>query len=227
MRICLFDIDGTLLLSGKAGQRAIEHVLQERYSLTTPVEGIQTAGRTDMAIMYDLLNYYEIEPTRERLVEFQNFYLEQLPIELERCRGEVLPGVVECLEELHSHPEIQVGLLTGNLARGALLKITHYNLQQYFTFGTYGDHHINRDDVARQALDQIRSEQGAHFPTEHVWIIGDTPADVQCARAINANVIAVATGVIPHHELKSSAPDFLVHDLTEISMLNLLFPVTD
>ncbi|QDU82259.1 Phosphoglycolate phosphatase [Polystyrenella longa] len=227
VRICLFDIDGTLLLSGRAGQRAIETVLRDRYNLTKPVEGINTAGRTDMAILYDLLQYYEIEPTVERIREFQNFYLEQLPIELERCPGEVLPGVIDRLEELQDHPDVHLGLLTGNLARGASLKINHYRLQHFFTFGSYGDHHINRDDVAREALVDIRQRFGGDVQSENIWIIGDTPADVQCAHAISARAVAVATGIYSTEELAPAEPDVLINDLTEVNLLKVLFGEDD
>lgn len=223
MRICLFDIDGTLLLSGRAGQKAIEAVLRDQYQLTTPVEGIHTAGRTDMAILYDLLQYYDIEPTIDRLREFQNYYLEQLPLELGRAQGGVLPGVIDRLEEVHAHPEVEVGLLTGNLARGAQLKIEHYRLQQYFTFGSYGDHHINRDDVARDAFELIRAQFGDDIQPDQIWIIGDTPSDVLCARAIHARSLAVATGIYSREELAESQPDVLLNDLTEIRLHQLLF----
>ncbi|MCA9041059.1 MAG: HAD hydrolase-like protein, partial [Planctomycetaceae bacterium] len=170
-----------------------------------------------------LLLYYEIEPTLERLREFQNYYIEQLPIELERCTGEVLPGVIDRLEEVHQHPDVHVGLLTGNLEQGAHLKINHYGLQHYFAFGSYGDHHRNRDDVARDALDRIRQQFGEQIQSEQVWVIGDTPSDVLCAQAIQARSLAVATGVFSREELVASSPDLLVNNLTEISLLNLLF----
>jgi phosphoglycolate phosphatase-like HAD superfamily hydrolase len=109
---------------------------------------------------------------------------------------------------------VLLGLLTGNFAEGARLKLTHYGLIDHFRFGGYGDEHSDRDDVAREAY---RLAQSYHPPIkpEHVWVIGDTPADIRCGRAIGAKVLAVGTGMFETSELEPHHPDVLLDDLSQ------------
>lgn len=223
MRICLFDIDGTLLDTGGAGQVAMEDAITRVLKTDQPVSGISYAGRTDRAIMLDILNFYEIEPSQEFFERFQQTYLSLLHEKLKEISGVILPGVEETLNELEQHDEVHLGLLTGNFAEGAFLKTNHFGIDHYFTLGSYGDHHSNRDDVARQALQQIHSKHGTSVESNQLWVIGDTPADVQCARAIGANVIAVATGIFSRETLQQANPDILVDNLTEISFPDEIF----
>jgi phosphoglycolate phosphatase len=208
MYVLLFDIDGTLLRSGGAGQAAMEAAVAREFGHDRPATGLTTAGRTDFAITSELFAHYGLavdEPTWRR---FQEAYLELLPSHLAGKSGLVLPGVLHLLELLAAREDVAVGLLTGNFERGAQMKLAHFALEHHFTFGSYGDHHTSRDDVARQALRHIQREH-PHVPVERVWVIGDTPADIQCARAIGAKVLAVATGMFPAVELAAHGPDLL------------------
>jgi phosphoglycolate phosphatase len=212
MYVLLFDIDGTLLGSGGAGQAAMEAALKREFGHDRPVTGISTAGRTDHAITSELFAYYGItldEPTWQR---FQSAYFELLPCHLTGRTGLVLPGVLHLLELLANRRDVAVGLLTGNFERGAQLKLAHFAIKHHFTFGSYGDHHSSRDDVAREALQHIRRLHPG-VPVERVWVIGDTPADIQCARAIGAKVLAVATGLFSATELAPHTPDLLRESL--------------
>jgi phosphoglycolate phosphatase-like HAD superfamily hydrolase len=111
---------------------------------------------------------------------------------------------------------VTLGLLTGNFQSGAWLKLEHYALHDYFDFGGFGDRHVNRNDVARDAFELIRRRLGADFDPADVWVVGDTPADVECARAIGANSIAVATGIFTAEELAAENPNFLWDDLADV-----------
>jgi phosphoglycolate phosphatase-like HAD superfamily hydrolase len=206
MHVLLLDIDGTLLSSGGAGQAAMEAALEREFGAVRPIEGIAYAGRTDHAITRDLFDYYALEQTAERRLRFQQTYFELLPQYLSRREGLILPGVLELLELLTTRDDIAVGLLTGNFRHGAGLKLRHYAIDHHFTFGGYGDEHHDRDDVAREALRQAEAKVGRDAIDE-VWVIGDTPADVRCARAIRAKVLAVATGHYTVPELEACAPD--------------------
>ena len=215
MLVLLFDIDGTLLNSGGSGQAAMEAVLQRDFGANRPVVGIATAGRTDRAITADLLTFCEVptdELTRER---FLAAYLAELPLHLARQQGVVLPGVRELLSALAGREDVVIGLLTGNFAEGARVKLAHFELHHHFAFGGYGDHHPDRDDVARVARELVR-ERHPHVVDERVWVIGDTPADIRCARAIGAKVLAVATGIYAAAELEPHAPDVLLQDLSDV-----------
>lgn len=224
MHICLFDIDGTLLDTGGAGQRSILHMLEEEFQVTAPVEGIPTAGRTDYAIMEDLFQYFGIPNTSENRKRFETAYLDLLSEKLKEQDGRVLPGIKSILEALSKLAHVDIGLLTGNFEHGARKKLEHYDLIHFFDFGAYGDHHADRNDVAQEAVNQI---QKRHTPetvaAASVWVIGDTPSDIQCARAIDANVIAVATGVYPLEDLKNCEPDYLFAHFEEIEPLLSLF----
>ncbi|MDA1014396.1 MAG: haloacid dehalogenase-like hydrolase [Planctomycetota bacterium] len=218
MRILLFDIDGTLLNTGGAGQMAMEAALQSSFGVTEKASGIPYAGRTDFGITRDLFQFHGIEDSAESWRGFLAAYCEQLPKALAKRDGLILPGVVELLHRLSKTTGVELGLLTGNLKAGATLKLAHYDLDHHFDFGAFGDNHEHRDDVAREALDIIRRHFDPHQPDD-VWVIGDTPADVQCARAINAKVVGVATGTYTFAELDSCRPDYLFDDFGNVQKL--------
>lgn len=214
MRVVLFDIDGTLLLTGGAGQQAMERALALEFGVTRPTENIAAAGRTDRAITSDLFQFHGIENTPEIWDRFEQAYYRQLPQALAELDGEVLPGIRELLDTLHQNENITLGLLTGNFQEGAWLKLKHYRIDHYFQFGGFGDHHHSRDDVAHLAFSETHRHVGLPVDAERVWVIGDTPADVTCARAIGARVAAVATGIFSYEELAQTQPDCLLHDLS-------------
>jgi phosphoglycolate phosphatase-like HAD superfamily hydrolase len=112
-------------------------------------------------------------------------------------------------------PNVAVGLLTGNVRDGARTKLGHFGLYEHFQFGGFGDHHFDRDDVARDALAAVHACVGSHCTADRIWVIGDTPLDVRCARAIGARVAAVATGLHSCEQLAASEPDLLFDDLSD------------
>lgn len=223
MHFCLFDIDGTLLNSGGAGQAAMEAALKTMFGAHDPVHGISTAGRTDRAIVTDLFSFFEIDFSEAVWNEFLEAYLKELPTHLATRDGSVLPGVVEILEALDVREDVVLGLLTGNFARGAQAKLSHFQIDHYFPFGGFGDVHHHRNDVAREAVKMLKEYHPDPFHPDQVWVIGDTPADVECGRAIGAKVIAVATGLYSGEELQAAAPDFLFADFSNPKELLALF----
>lgn len=224
--VCLFDIDGTLLNSGGAGQHAMEMALLEVFGVTGPYEDIPAAGRTDKAITTDLFNHHGIDPSPEHWDRFLSSYLKHLPEALTTRDGRVLPGIVELLDLLASQSDATLGLLTGNFRVGADLKLQHYHLNHFFMFGGFGDHDHHRDDVARTALREACRHLNREVPGEQVWVIGDTPSDITCGRAIGARTVAVATGIFTWEQLNAQQPDFLFEDFSEAStVLNCLLHV--
>jgi phosphoglycolate phosphatase len=216
MITCLFDIDGTLLASGGAGKAALESSLTEEFDVTLRTE-IPYSGRTDRAIARDLLRFHDIDDSLENWQKLLAGYLARLPERLNRHQGRVLPGILALLQELQRRGDVAIGLLTGNVRAGARVKLGHYQLYERFSFGGFGDHHFDRDDVAREALAAVRAHVGPHVKPEGIWVIGDTPLDVRCARAIGARVVAVATGVHGYRELVASSADLTLHDLSDPS----------
>jgi len=216
-RVFLFDIDGTLLDSGRASQAAMEEALQVEFGVQKHQYEIPTAGRTDRSIISDLLASHNLEATEEQFRNFRDRYVEFLPKHLQQRGGRILPGVEKFLDLITGRltdPTAElVGLLTGNFEQSGWIKVRHFNLSHHFTFGAFGDHHRQRDDVARDAASLVK--QKGISETKKIWIIGDTPADVQCARAIGARVLAVASGVYSREALKQSMPDFLVENFRD------------
>lgn len=214
MHVCLFDIDGTLLNTGGAGQAAMEAAMREQFGEREPVAGISYAGRTDRGIIQDIFRFYGLELSEDVRATFIAAYLRHLPAELACRPGLILPGVVELLSHLHKRDDVTLGLLTGNLLEGARRKLQHHGLDDYFDFalGAFGDEHVDRDDVARAALAVLSKHApiADRMSLERLWVIGDTPADVRCARAIGAKALAVATGIYSRDELEGSGPDRLV-----------------
>ena len=215
MFVCLFDIDGTLLSSGGAGKAAMAEGMATAFGVPAYADGIPFSGRTDRAIARDLLRFHDIADTPEHGERLVHGYLRRLPAALAKHNGQVLPGIAALLQKLAQRDDVAVGLLTGNIREGARVKLGHFGLVDHFAFGGFGDHHFDRDDVAREALAAVRQRYGPDVRTQRIWVIGDTPLDVQCARAIGAKSLAVATGGFTRAHLEPHGPTWLVENLSD------------
>ena len=147
---------------------------------------------------------------------FLQLYLELLAHELPHGQGRVLPGVLELLERAENGTDITLGLLTGNLRRGAQLKLEHYQLWHFFAFGAFADDHHDRNELGAFALTRAHEGTGEKFLPAQVDVIGDTGHDIACGRAFGARTIAIATGTWPRARLAEYAPDFLFDDLSDV-----------
>lgn len=226
MHTLLFDIDGTLISTGGAGGAALTGCFSEEFAIDEPAR-VEFSGRTDRAIASNLFDAHDIEDTEENWQTLRQGYIARLGDELPQRPGRVLPGVKELLESLSRLEDVAVGLLTGNVLTGAKIKLDHFGIFSHFSFGGYGDVHRSRDDVARSALEAARGHLGADFCAERVWVIGDTPHDITCARAVQARVLAVATGIHPSAELAAAAPDALHSDLSDTDLIQQLLLSSD
>ena len=213
MHVLLFDIDGTLINSGRAGRAAFYATLEHEFQLPAPHHNVAFRGRTDRSIIVDLFHSHGIEYTQENVERFFTAYLQQLPLMLHGRGGIVLPGVAALLEALAIRDDVAVGLLTGNMRRGAGVKLGHFDLMRHFHFGGFGDVHLDRNHVAADALRVAREFLKRDVAPDRIWVIGDTPLDIRCARAIGANAVAVATGGYTLEELRVAKPDLLLADL--------------
>jgi phosphoglycolate phosphatase-like HAD superfamily hydrolase len=215
MLVCLFDIDGTLLSSGGAGKAAMERALHTEFDVPATSGGTPFSGRTDRAIARDLFALHGIPESATTWQRFLSAYLSHLPASLSSHRGAVLPGIVALLEHLAKRDGAIVGLLTGNVREGARVKLGHYGIYEHFAFGGFGDHHLERNDVARDALTAVRNHAGMPIAPDRIWVIGDTPLDVRCARCIGARAVAVATGYHSAPALAEEKPDLVLNDLSD------------
>lgn len=225
MHICLLDIDGTLLLTGGAGQKAFAETLAVDFGITEIIKSVMFAGRSDRAIAMELFGLHELEESTENWERFCAGYLGRLESALVANKGVVLPGAAKLVTTLAQRDDVALGLLTGNVREGAKRKLVHYDLWHWFPFGGYGDDHVHRNDIAAAALAAARAHvhekrngnapSGKHFDGE-IIVIGDTTHDVTCGRSIGARCIAVPTGHTTADELRETNPDLLVDTLEDI-----------
>jgi phosphoglycolate phosphatase-like HAD superfamily hydrolase len=219
MQIILFDIDGTLITTGGAGQSAMDIVSADHGTLDADPSQVSYSGRTDKSIIRDHLRLFGIEETAANYAAYRADFLTKLPKQLADREGQVLPSVVETLEKLMP-TSLELGLITGNMRAAAKMKLDHYGLSKYFytrpeAMGGFGDEHFERDDMAREALVDVKRRLGSSVAPDQIWVVGDTPRDVQCARAIGAKVLAVATGRFDYDQLAATSPDLVCESLAD------------
>ncbi|ALJ56932.1 Phosphoglycolate phosphatase [Candidatus Xiphinematobacter sp. Idaho Grape] len=216
-RLFLFDIDGTLLTSAHAGKHALRDSMQSQFGIREDLTGIPLAGATDGAVAKALLAKNGIPVTQENTAFLLEGYLRHLSERIYYHPGNLMPGVLELLQYLSLRPDCVLGLLTGNLVRGAQIKLTFYGAWHFFEFGAFADDHDNRNELGNVARTRACKIYGIEFPPGHIYVVGDTPSDIDCGRAINAHTVAVATGEHSMEELSQFQPDFLFKDLLDTS----------
>lgn len=215
-RLLLFDIDGTLIHSGGAGLHALKLAFKERFGIDDDLHDIEIAGMTDSGIVVSILKKHKIPTTNENVSAFLDSYVHFLSLELPRRKGKLLPGVLELLEQLKSRSHLALALLTGNVSRGAQLKLEHYGVWHFFEFGAFADDHHDRNRLGPFARARAREKHGREFAASEIDVIGDTPRDIACGKALGARTIAVATGTWSRDELAGYKPDFLIDDLSDV-----------
>jgi phosphoglycolate phosphatase len=218
-RLYLFDIDGTLITSGGAGETSYREAVGEFLGTLAPLEGLNFAGNTDTGLARSVLLAAGREPTREAIMGLHDTYLTILADRIHRHQGNLLPGIITLLDRLRERPTAVLALLTGNLAAGAELKLTHYGVWHYFDFGAYADDHHERNRLGPVAASRAFEEHGEEFPPERIYVIGDTPRDIECGKAFGAVTVAVATGKYSREELASHHPDFLFEDFSNVDFV--------
>jgi phosphoglycolate phosphatase-like HAD superfamily hydrolase len=204
MIVLFWDIDGTLLTTGKAGVPAWEAAVREVTGRDFQLSSIRVPGLTDYQIAvrtFDLLGLPADEATLRRMVRR---YEEMLPSALPQRQGRVLPNVREILDALSPRPDVRCYLLTGNTRGGARAKLTHYGLFDYFPDGAFAEDAGARATIAGRALELAR--RAGPIGENATFVIGDTPHDIDCANAVGARTIAVATGGYTVEELEPHRP---------------------
>ena len=215
-RLLLFDIDGTLIHSDGAGFRALKVALKERFGIDDDLADIEIAGMTDSGIVMSILKKHKIPAGKENVTAFLDSYVYFLSLELPHRRGKLLPGVQELLEKLKSRKYLVLALLTGNVSRGARLKLEHYGVWHFFEFGAFADDHHDRNQLGSLAQARAKEKYGREFSAGEIDVIGDTPRDIACGKAFGARTIAVATGSWRREQLAEYGPDILINDLSDV-----------
>jgi phosphoglycolate phosphatase-like HAD superfamily hydrolase len=213
--LLLWDIDGTLISSGGAGERALVHALREEFGLEGTLEDIELAGRTDPWIARRVLAKFAVADTPANISRYLDCYLKHLPREMVNPRARTLPGVPELLQAIAARPGFAQGLLTGNLRRGAEIKLSHHQLWAHFAFGAFADDSELRDELGPHALRRAAAHHDVEFAVDRVYVVGDTPHDIACGQAIGARTIGVATGRHSVQELAACHPTAVFADLSD------------
>lgn len=221
--VVLFDVDGTLVRTGGAGSRALRRAFGEVHGAPDAPRAIDVRGNTDGRIVADALALIGIEPTEAAIDHVLDAYLVALADEVAASPGyEVLAGVREILESLDGRDGYAIGLGTGNVMRGAAIKLARGGLDRYFDFGGYGCDSAHRPSLVRAGAERGARKLGVDLGACRVVVLGDTPRDIDAARAIGADVVAVATGGHPLDELAGHGPDLAVESLSDARVRALL-----
>ena len=242
-KLILFDIDGTLCLTGGAGLRAMNRACAELVGHADALSGIPVAGRTDRIILADVVARIGRALDDELLAVLRDRYLAHLREEIlvpgampsaesgvpgarfVRAgvkylgpRGgikAVMPGIRDLLDALQQRPDVFLGLLTGNFEAGARTKLEHFGLWSYFRCGAYGDDAEDRNALVPIAVERARRCGLPEIAAGHVLVVGDTPHDIACARAAGAVAVGVATGGFTVDQLIACRADIVFENLQD------------
>ena len=217
VRLVLFDIDGTILRSNGAGRRAMLAALREVFGAAGP-EDHRYDGKTDPQIVREVMRLegHHDAHIDERMDALMSLYLVQLEQELEHSRTLVHPGIFELLDALEERHDTILGLLTGNLREGAYAKLRAAGIDpDRFLVGAFGSDHEHRPELPALARQRAHVELGVDLEGEHLVVIGDTPADIECGRSLGVRAIGVATGAYSVDELRRHSPHAVFETLAD------------
>jgi len=219
-QLVLFDVDGTLVLTGGAGKRGMTRAFEALFGVPDAFTAISLAGRTDTSILADALEKHGVPSTSSDVAAFRSRYLDYLREEVAQATGgkRVLPGILPLLETLDSSRRSFLGLLTGNYTEAAEVKLAHFDLWRYFRCGAFGEDAHHRNHLVPIALDRARAcGLSPGIDAGRVVIVGDTPRDVACAHAHGARIVAVATGEYSSGELRAAGAEVVFKDFSDTS----------
>ena len=220
-RLVLFDIDGTLIHTARAGVRSMNAAFRDLHGNDDPLANVGFAGRTDRAIVSDAFRNMGLEFSEDAHNAVRDAYLGRLAGELSKPveGATLLPGVDGAIAAFEQRSGFGIGLLTGNYERGAEIKLGYFGLWPRFSFGAYGDRHTDRRELVPIAIDAAERRLGTRVPASRVIVIGDTPFDVDCAKAHGAVSVGVATGPFSREVLAEHEPDVLLDTLEDVEAL--------
>lgn len=218
-KLILFDIDGTLLSTNGAARRAFERALLDVYGTAGPIDSLPFDGKTDPQIARELMSAAGLADAEidANLPHLYRHYLDNMAREVAQPGHvtHVYAGVREILAALQPRTDVLVGLLTGNIAEGANLKLRSATLDHHFEFGAFGSDSERRHDLPAIAVERALQRTGAHFRGKDIVIIGDTPSDVRCGQSLGVMAVGVCTGRHTHDELMQEGADVVFDDLSD------------
>ncbi len=217
MKMVLFDIDGTLIRTGGAGVRALDRAFQKHHGVANPMGLIQPAGKTDPAIIREIFHIaVKRDCTANESKQMCRSYLDFLKEEIATAPNfRVMPGIAQILRHLSASDAHTLGLVTGNLEEGARIKLARPDLNKYFRFGGYGSDSENRPQLTRVGIERGRRFQNHPSHDKDIFLVGDTPFDIDAGKQSGVVTIAVATGPWKLTDLKDHTPDYAFENLEE------------
>ncbi|MBI2070802.1 MAG: HAD hydrolase-like protein [Elusimicrobia bacterium] len=213
-KLLVFDLDGTLLVTGGAGKRAIEDLFLKQYGLAGALEGIEGRGKTDPAIFLEVFERkMKRHPRPGELRHLTRIFPSFLKPRVRASRGyRMIDGIKDFLRMLSRLPGVYLALGTGNLEKGARIKLSRSKLNRFFPVGGFSTDSIKRPELLRKGVAKAMRHYRRRFRKHEVFIIGDTRRDIAAARACGYRSVAVATGPVSGSELRAAKPDFYFND---------------
>ncbi len=225
--VLLFDVDGTLVTTCGAGRRAIERAFELRHG-SKDMLSFSFGGMTDKAIVRNALLEVGLRFASEAELESEmeatlGFYLEVLAEEVAHTRIRIHDGMERALDMADARPQVALGLGTGNIRKGAEIKLGCVGIYHRFSFGGFGDDSIDRPTLLMAGARRGAEKLGVPIEDCRIVIIGDTPKDISAAKAIGAECIAVATGMHDVAELRACEPTAVFANLGDPRAPEVLF----
>jgi phosphoglycolate phosphatase-like HAD superfamily hydrolase len=225
VKLLLFDIDGTLIRSAGAGRDSMEKSFKKIYGIDDGFQNIHMMGRTDPSILKEALGNHDLEWREDEVTRFRDTYFQILEkeIEIPKEGKRICKGISELLAELQDRQGFVLGLLTGNWRTSGFIKLRHFGLDGYFSIGVFGDDSDQRDELVPIMMERFEKRRGFRPATKNVFVIGDTPMDVQCAKPHGVRTVAVATGFHTVDQLAPERPDYVFEDFGDTEKVVKIF----
>ena len=213
MKLLLFDIDGTLVLTGGAGIRALNRAFCQVVGIVNALDGIRLHGKTDPAIVREIFNARGAHQNADSYDQILAAYVDFLPAEVQRSENyRVLPGILRFLQDFQGRSDLAFGLATGNVEAGARIKLARGNLNPFFAFGGFGSDAENRTELVRRAAHNGSRLAGVTIDPNDIFVIGDTPRDIVAGREAGYRTVGVATSDYSTEDLSAAGADLVLSD---------------
>ena len=218
MKLLLFDVDATLILTGGAGLRALNRAFQRLFNVDSAMNDIAPHGKTDPAIVREIFHKKLNTPdlADAEVARVLENYVGFLREEVETTdKYEILPGILEILLEMSARSDVLLGLATGNIETGARIKLRRGDLNRFFSFGGYGSDSESRVGLVRRAAEKASAHHGSRIPDNDIVVIGDTPRDVEAGRDAGFKTVGVETGQYSVEQLRDAGAGLAIRNFRE------------